>query len=71
MKHFLIAIIHLYQYMLRPWVGQQCRFTPTCSHYAIDCLQYYAMPKALGKIIWRLLRCQPWSKGGIDPAKKS
>ena len=45
-----------------------CRFHPSCSQYAIDCYQKYSFIKASFKIIWRLLRCQPFNPGGYDPA---
>lgn len=45
-----------------------CRFTPTCSQYAIDAIYKYGPIKGLLKTSWRLLRCNPFSKGGYDPA---
>jgi hypothetical protein len=45
-----------------------CRFRPTCSEYAEDAIIKYGVFKGVLKIIWRVLRCNPWSKGGYDPA---
>jgi uncharacterized protein len=45
-----------------------CRFKPTCSEYAITAIQKYGIIKGGLKAIWRILRCNPWSKGGYDPA---
>ncbi len=45
-----------------------CRYHPTCSEYAIDALTKYGLIKGCAKSAWRILRCNPWSKGGHDPA---
>ncbi len=46
-----------------------CRFKPTCSEYAIQALEKYGFIKGGFKAVWRVLRCNPWSKGGHDPIK--
>jgi putative membrane protein insertion efficiency factor len=58
----------LYRATLGPFLGGQCRFHPTCSQYALDVLRRKPAWRALGLIAWRLGRCQPWCKGGHDPA---
>ena len=67
----LIAGIDLYQATLSklmPVVGVQCRFQPTCSHYAEGSLRKYGTLKGSGRAAWRLLRCAPWTeKGTVDP----
>lgn len=57
------------QYALRIAFGLQCecRFQPTCSAYALECLKKYHLPTACFLIVKRLLRCQPWCRGGWDP----
>ena len=57
------------QYALRITFGLQCecRFRPTCSEYALGCLRKYRLPMACFLIAKRLLRCQPWGRGGWDP----
>ena len=67
MKQILIALIRGYQITLSPFFGQQCRFTPTCSHYAIEVLQIYGAFKGLWLTVKRLSRCHPWHVGGYDP----
>ena len=67
MKQILIALIRGYQIALSPFFGQHCRFTPTCSHYAIESLQKHGVIKGCWLTIKRLLHCQPWHKGGYDP----
>lgn len=63
----LLWLIRFYQLVLSPWIGQQCRFHPTCSVYAADALSKHGACKGLFYIVWRLLRCHPWSAGGFDP----
>ncbi len=67
-RTILKEIILLYQTMISPVLGSHCRFHPTCSQYAQECLEKYSLFKALYKIIKRILRCHPFSKGGEDPS---
>jgi uncharacterized protein len=67
---FLIALIKIYQIALSPYFGQQCRFTPTCSHYAIQALQTHGTFKGFWLTIKRLSHCHPWHRGGHDPVPK-
>jgi putative membrane protein insertion efficiency factor len=63
----LVALVRLYQLTLSPYLGNHCRFTPSCSRYAIEALQTHGAVIGTGYTIWRLLRCQPFCKGGADP----
>lgn len=68
MKRFLICIIKFYQKHISCLKGAPtCRFTPTCSAYAIEALEKYGFFKGSVLTIWRILRCNPFSKGGFDP----
>jgi putative membrane protein insertion efficiency factor len=67
MTRVLIAFIKLYQITLSPFFGQQCRFSPTCSQYAIESLQKHGIFKGLLLTIKRLSHCHPWHVGGHDP----
>lgn len=58
MRWLLIGLIRIYQWLSRP-LPPSCRFYPTCSHYAIDCLRQLPLLGAVRTISWRLLRCQP------------
>ena len=58
--------ICFYQRTLSPLIGRQCRFYPTCSEYARLCFVHYSFIEALGKSIWRILRCQPLTVGYED-----
>src|SRR6478735_4782854 len=67
----LIAPIRFYQRFITPYTPATCRYYPTCSAYAVPALRMHGAVIGTGLTIWRLLRCNPWSSGGIDhvPAK--
>lgn len=63
-----LAMIRLYQATLsRSLPSGTCRFTPTCSHYSYQAIAKYGLLKGSALSAWRILRCQPFSKGGYDP----
>jgi putative membrane protein insertion efficiency factor len=62
----LIGAIHLYRATLSGWLGGQCRFYPSCSVYAEDAIRVRGALIGSGMAIWRLLRCNPFGKGGIE-----
>ncbi|MCH5278542.1 MAG: membrane protein insertion efficiency factor YidD [Christensenellaceae bacterium] len=64
---FLVCIIQAYRKYVSPGLGAHCRYTPTCSEYAIEAIRLYGACKGLLLAIWRVLRCNPFSKGGYDP----
>jgi len=66
MKYILIFLIRIYQKIPVPWHGY-CKFQPTCSNYAIGVLEEFGFFKGSFLMIRRILRCNPWSKGGYDP----
>ncbi len=66
-KKFFLFIIKLYRYLLSPYIGQHCRFQPTCSHYAEQAIQTYGAGKGGYLAMKRLLRCHPFAQGGYDP----
>lgn len=67
MKNFIISLIKFYQRHISVHFPAQCRFYPTCSAYAITAIRYYGLIKGSLMTLWRLLRCNPLSKGGYDP----
>lgn len=68
MKKLLIKIIKFYQKNLSKYKGVACcRFTPTCSEYAIQAIEKYGVVKGGYKAALRILRCNPFCKGGYDP----
>jgi len=66
-NHFFILLIRFYKAAISPWLPRSCRFTPTCSSYALQAFQHYPVPKALYFSIRRILRCNPFHPGGYDP----
>lgn len=63
----LTAAVHAYRLLLKPWVGNACRFEPSCSAYALQALQRHGALGGTALAGWRILRCQPWCQGGCDP----
>jgi hypothetical protein len=63
----LIGCVRLYQITLSPWLGQSCRFQPTCSNYMIAAVEKYGLWRGLGRGLHRLSRCHPFGSGGYDP----
>ncbi|QBG46149.1 membrane protein insertion efficiency factor YidD [Verrucomicrobia bacterium S94] len=62
-----ILLIRGYQLIISPWLGQRCRFQPTCSHYCIEALRQHGMVYGLWLGVIRICKCHPLHPGGIDP----
>ncbi len=69
MKTLFVCLIKFYQKVISPMFPPSCRYYPTCSQYAVEALQKHGFFKGSAMAIWRILRCNPWSKGGYDPVK--
>lgn len=65
----LIALVRWYQIHISPAIGPHCKYQPTCSQYMIDAITKYGAFKGTAMGIWRILRCNPFSKGGYDPVR--
>ena len=63
----LVGAVRTYQWTLRPLIGAQCRFEPSCSCYAIGALRAHGAARGSALAAWRVLRCNPWTPGGFDP----
>jgi putative membrane protein insertion efficiency factor len=63
----LIVGVRLYRFFLRPLLGQNCRFTPTCSTYFIESVKKHGAIRGAIRGVWRIIRCNPWHPGGYDP----
>ena len=63
----LVLPIRFYQKAISPLLGPSCRFTPTCSQYAVEALKKHGPFKGLYLAVWRILRCNPWGGSGYDP----
>jgi len=66
-KQLLILPIRFYRYVISPWLGYNCRFTPSCSAYAIEALETHGSVRGSWLALKRLARCHPWCEGGHDP----
>ena len=66
---FFVVLIRAYQICISPFLLPCCRFTPSCSEYAIDAVRSYGPFKGSYLALTRLLRCHPWHPGGYDPVK--
>jgi putative membrane protein insertion efficiency factor len=65
----LVGLVLLYRWTLGRLVpANTCKYHPSCSQYALDALRKYGPVKGSAKAVWRLLRCNPWSLGGVDHA---
>ncbi len=71
MRFILISVIRLYRLILSPFVGQHCRFFPSCSHYAETAVERHGVLRGSWLALRRLLRCHPWNPGGIDEVPES
>lgn len=68
LKHAVLSPVYLYRRFLSPLKGtSSCRFTPTCSRYAIDAVREWGIVCGMALAVWRVLRCNPFGKGGYDP----
>ncbi len=68
LKKILIFLIKIYQKYISPFKwGSRCIYTPSCSCYALEAIQKYGAGKGSLLSLWRILRCNPFAKGGYDP----
>jgi uncharacterized protein len=67
MKRLFLGLIRAYQYLLRPMLGANCRFYPSCSDYAREAIERHGAIKGAGLAARRIGCCHPWHPGGYDP----
>ena len=70
MKALLLGLIWIYRRTLSPVLGARCRFEPSCSAYAEEAIGVHGALRGGLLALWRLLRCQPFARGGIDPVPR-
>ena len=66
MRQIAALPVHAYRAVVSPLIGPRCKYHPTCSRYALDAIQEVGVVRGLVLAAWRLLRCNPWSHGGVD-----
>ena len=69
MRAVVLAPIRLYRRFISPALPRTCKYHPTCSEYAVEAVRTYGVLRGLVLAAWRLLRCNPWSHGGVDPVE--
>jgi hypothetical protein len=67
MRQILIALIKLYRYTISPYLAPSCRYTPTCSSYAIEAVERFGIIRGSWMAMRRISRCHPWHSAGYDP----
>ncbi len=67
MKKLLLKLIRFYQTKISPHTPPACKYYPTCSQYGYEAIEKFGVLKGSALAIWRILRCNPFSKGGYDP----
>ena len=70
LTYLTIKLIRIYKLLISPFLGDSCRYFPTCSDYSIESLRTYGLFKGLFLSLKRILSCHPWRDGGFDPVKK-
>ena len=66
MKRLAVLLVHGYRHGVSPFLAPRCKYHPTCSRYALDALEEYGFLRGSVLAVWRLVRCNPWSHGGVD-----
>lgn len=64
---FALGLIQFYRFAISPWLGSNCRYTPTCSAYTMVALERFGFWRGTWMGIRRIARCHPWHEGGYDP----
>lgn len=67
MRRTLVTLIRAYQWLLSPFLGQNCRYHPSCSHYAVEAVERHGPVRGTWMALRRVGRCHPWHEGGYDP----
>jgi uncharacterized protein len=69
LRTLAVAPIRIYQRAISPAIPRRCKYHPSCSEYAVQAVRSYGILRGLVLAAWRLLRCNPWSHGGVDPVE--
>ena len=67
LRELVVAPARLYRLLISPLVAPRCKYHPSCSAYAVEAVRTYGVARGFVLAGWRLLRCNPWSHGGVDP----
>ncbi len=67
MRYIAMGLVMIYRKLISPLFPPKCKYYPTCSAYALEALKRFGFFRGTALAVWRILRCNPWSMGGIDP----
>ncbi|MGB5622727.1 MAG: membrane protein insertion efficiency factor YidD [Gammaproteobacteria bacterium] len=67
MRRILVILIRAYQWLLSPFLGQNCRYHPSCSQFAVEAVERHGPIRGTWMALRRVGRCHPWHEGGYDP----
>ena len=70
-QNVVLALLHAYRWAISPLLPPACRYVPTCSEYAMEAVERYGAARGSVMAVWRVLRCHPFTRGGLDPVVKS
>lgn len=70
-RSLIVLILKTYKYCISPFLGNHCRFYPSCSSYAMESVQRFGIFRGGALALKRLGRCHPWNPGGVDPVPES
>jgi uncharacterized protein len=65
-RNICVVVLRGYRAVISPLYGDVCRYYPSCSAYALGAIQQHGVIKGVGLGVWRIARCHPWAKGGVD-----
>ncbi len=69
MRQLAALPVHAYRTIVSPLLGPRCKYHPTCSRYALDAIDEVGIVRGSILTVWRILRCNPWSHGGVDQVR--
>ncbi|MGO9125924.1 MAG: membrane protein insertion efficiency factor YidD [Terriglobales bacterium] len=70
-QNVVLTLLRAYRWAVSPFLPPACRYVPTCSEYALEAVERYGVMRGSAKAVWRVLRCHPLTRGGLDPVVKS
>ena len=70
LRELVLLPLHLYRRVISPALGPHCRYQPSCSDYALEAVRTYGVIRGGLLAAWRVMRCNPWSRGGVDPVRR-
>ena len=71
MKSLVLRLLRGYKRLISPLLPAACKYVPTCSEYAVEAVERFGIVRGGAMTLWRVLRCNPFAKGGVDPVEQS